>query len=51
MFVSLTDNTSKLDGTFTLVEEVETFLPIVTVKLTTLDSGFVIIKNNNLSAF
>ena len=50
MFLSLTDNTSKLDETITLVEELETFPLIligVTVKLTALDSGFVINKNNS----
>ena len=52
LFLSLTDNTSKLDGTFTLVEELEMFPLIligVTVKLTALDSGFVINKNNSAS--
>ncbi len=50
LFLSLTDNTSKLDGMFALVEELETFPLIfigVTVKLTALDSGFVMNKNNS----
>ena len=50
LFLSLTDTTSKLDGTITVVEELETFPLIligVTVKLTALDSGFVINKNNS----
>ena len=51
LFLSLTDKTSKLDGTFTLVEELEMFPLILigeTVKLTALDSGFVINNDNSI---